>query len=388
MKKYLALIIIYICILCCMSCREGNHGLPEPKQEAERTVIVYMVAENSLSRFALYDSLEMAKGATQIPKDCNLLLYTDGAGLPTITHMSKRNGIRLWRKYPKDLDSTDSLTMLNTLRDMIKAFPARHYGLVLWSHASGWIPKRKTFGIDNNRNDHNSNQGTEMGIATLRGVLEQLPHMDFILSDACYMQSVEVAHELRNVTDYLIGSPSEIPGNGAPYDRIMLPMMKGDATGIAEEYYQHYSSGIGVALSVVDCHRMDSLARVTAPLVDSLWAGKAEVDTENIQRYCTFDNSLHRPEAQDIRSMMHALLPDSMFRAWDSVLLSTVIWRKATPDWESVYAGYRHHTLTDPEHYSGLSMHVPSGKYEPYGWNDAFRQTSWYRSAGWTGTGW
>ena len=42
-------------------------------------------------------------------------------------------------------------------------------------------------------------------------------HMDYILFDDCYMSSVEVAHALRHVTDYLIGSTSEIMAYGFPY---------------------------------------------------------------------------------------------------------------------------------------------------------------------------
>lgn len=386
--KRLTLLIIYIATLSCLSCRHESNGLPEPSQEAERTVIVYIAAENSLAGYATSDSLEMARAAHSIPAGCNLVLYIDRDQLPTITWMSREHGVRLWRRYTRDQDSTDSLTMQRTLEELARAFPARHYGLVLWSHASGWIPRRKTFGIDNNRNSAYSNNGSQMEIPTLRGVLEHLPHLDFILFDACMMQGVEVAHELRHTADYLIGSPSEIPGNGAPYDHIMLPMMQGDAVGIAEEYFQYYSKGKGVALSVVDCHRMDSLAQFTAPLVDSLWRGRACVPTEGVQRYTTFDTSLHRPEAQDIRGMMRSLLPDSLFLPWESMLLRTVVWHKATSYWDSVYSGYEHHNLTDPNHYSGLSMFVPQEKYEPYGWNTAFRQTSWYQDAGWSGTGW
>ena len=386
--KGLQTLIIYTLALTCLSCRHEGNDLPEPVAEAERTVIVYVAAANSLSSYAVTDSLEMARAAGTIPADCNLVLYMDRDELPTITWMTRKHGVRLWRKYPHNQDSADPLTMQRTLEEMVRAFPARHYGLVLWSHASGWIPRRKTFGIDNNCNSAYSNSGSQMEIPTLRGVLEHLPRLDFILFDACMMQSVEVAHELRNTADWLIGSPSEIPGNGAPYDLIMPAMMRGEATAVAEEYYRHYSGGRGVALSVVDCHRMDSLALLTAPLVDSLWAGKASVSCEGVQRYTTFDNSLHRPEAQDIRGMMRALLPDSLFHPWESMLLRTVVWHKATPYWDSVYSGYEHRNLTDSAHYSGLSMFVPQQKYDSYGWNTAFRQTSWYQAAGWKGTGW
>ena len=377
--------ILFWSIILCLSC---EHESPQPRQESERTVIVYAVAENSLSYGAVMDSMEMAKAVKDIPSNCNLIVYIDRNQRPTVTVMNSKDGVKLWKRYTRDLDSADSLTMLHTLTELTKAFPSKHYGLVLWSHASGWIPKRKTFGIDNNHNSNYSNSGTELEIPALRGILEQLPHLDFILSDACQMQTVEVAHELRQVTDYLIGSPSEIPGEGAPYDRIMLPMMRGNATEIAEQYYQYFTDHLGVALSVVDCRQMDNLAIATAPLIERFWADRAEVDVLGVQRYHTFETNAHNPEAQDIRGMMHKLLPDSIYEAWEQVLLRTVVWHKATYSWGSVYPGNEHHTLTDSEFYSGLSMFVPQEKYEPYGWNLAFHNTSWYWAAGWQQTGW
>ena len=377
--------ILFWSIILCLSC---EHESPQPRQESERTVIVYAVAENSLSYSAVMDSMEMAKAVKDIPSNCNLIVYIDRNQWPTVTVMNSKDGVKLWKRYTRDLDSADSLTMLHTLTELTKAFPSKHYGLVLWSHASGWIPKRKAFGIDNNKNSNYSNSGTELEIPALRGILEQLPHLDFILSDACLMQTVEVAHELRQVTDYLIGSPSEIPGEGAPYDRIMLPMMRGNATEIAEQYYQYFTDRQGVALSVVDCRQMDNLAIATAPLIERFWAGRAEVDVLGVQRYHTFETSAHNPEAQDIRGMMHKLLPDSIYEAWEQVLLRTVVWHKATYSWDSVYPGNEHHTLTDSEFYSGLSMFVPQEKYEHYGWNLAFHNTSWYWATGWQQTGW
>lgn len=386
MNRRLLYIIIYIAGFISLSACH-RHDLPEPQEKARRTVIVYMMAENTLSRFAYYDSTEMAKATLDIPADCNLLLYKDDASLPTITRMNSETGNKLWKKYKYDQDSADSTVMLRTLTELVHKFPSEHYALVLWSHASGWIPKRKTIGVDNNRNSSNSNFGTEMNITTLRGVLEQLPHMDFILFDACDMQNIEVAHELRNTTDYIIGSPSEIPGNGAPYDRIMSAMMQGDAIEIAEQYYQHYENGAGVALSVVDCSMIDSLAEITAPLIEEVWSRRKSIDTDNIQYYVPFE-STNKPDGQDIRGMLHSVLPDSTYQQWEKTLLQAIPWHKATNSWTTIFRGSKHCTLTDPDHYSGLSMFVPQEKYEPYGWNEAFRQTSWYQAARWDRTGW
>lgn len=44
--------------------------------------------------------------------------------------------------------------------------------------------------------------------------------MEYILFDDCYMSSIEVAYELKDVTKYLIGSTSEMMAYGMPYAAI------------------------------------------------------------------------------------------------------------------------------------------------------------------------
>ena len=54
------------------------------------------------------------------------------------------------------------------------------------------------------------------------------------------MMTAEVGYELRDVTSYLIGSPSEIPGYGAPYDVIIPQLFKNGRElyrGIIEHVY-------------------------------------------------------------------------------------------------------------------------------------------------------
>ena len=83
--KRIALLIIYICTLLCQSCHDRKEDMPKPMPEAERTIIVYAAAENSLASFATSDSAEMASAAGSIPEGCNLVLYMDRNTLPTIT---------------------------------------------------------------------------------------------------------------------------------------------------------------------------------------------------------------------------------------------------------------------------------------------------------------
>lgn len=402
MKKIILYSLMLVAALTAASCRHhGDEPAPQPKEKAERTVIVYMAAENSLSHFTRTDSLEMVQGLAHVGEKQNLILYKDDDRLPVIYRMSQQEGVVRWRSYTKDQTSTDSTTMLLTLRDIIAEFPAHHYGLVLWSHASGWVPymeganamsdttstsgRRRTFGVDNNQNSSSSNSGTEMEVTALRWVLEQLPHLDYILFDCCFMQNVEVAYELRKVADYLIGSPAEIPGNGAPYAHIMEALMKGDALGIAEQYYQFYRSSNGVALSVIDCLELDALARVTAQCLQAIYSGGNEPSLSGVHNYVPFDkNYKWRPNAYDMKAFMHRNLDESLYGTWLAQLDRAVPFQKATTYWDSIFPGTHNH-LDDLDEYSGLSMFLPEAVYErlTYNWNLYFMNTSWYRAAGW-----
>ena len=96
-------------------------------------------------------------------------------------------------------------------------YQADSYGLVYWSHGDGWLPYplgtgTRWVGQDKGNGDN------RMNISEFVEILRTAPRFDFILFDACLMLSVEVAYELRDYTDYCIGSPTEIPG---PAPRMM-----------------------------------------------------------------------------------------------------------------------------------------------------------------------
>ena len=69
---------------------------------------------------------------------------------------------------------------------------------------------------------------------TQASVLKNIPHLKFIMTDCCNMMCLENLYELRQTCDYFIGSPAEIPDNGAPYDQIVSDMFAGGDKAIVE----------------------------------------------------------------------------------------------------------------------------------------------------------
>ncbi|MBO4551365.1 MAG: hypothetical protein J5733_11600 [Bacteroidaceae bacterium] len=400
MKRFVLYIIILYSVLLLAGCRDYPlvpEGIPMPRTEAERTVIVYLVGDNTLSSQVKLDTIEMARGKSMIPENVNYIIYLDDKqGKPGIYELSKEKGMQLWKRFDEELCSTDSLTMLRTLQVIEHYFPARHYGIVFWSHASGWVPEQKSTRRNTFGKDETPKTGQlEMEIPVLRDVLSQLPKFDYIFFDACFMQCIEVAYDLRDVTGYMIGSPAEIPGPGAPYDKIMEALCTGNARGIVNGYDSGYPGTYnyfyypGVLLSCIDCTQLEALAQATGQFLIPFYMNRNEPLSKEFQSYC--DISYEKfTYCFDMRTTMCRLLSPDDYAAWmecfdKAVPLHTL---SSTNKWFAFHCNDLNSIVKDPECYGGVSMFVPMEKYATCGWNEDFRKTSWYKATGWAQTGW
>ena len=382
-----------------------SNDLPEPNEKLQgNTVIIYMGAENSLSyhddyteAFSKKDIDEMIWAAPQIPEDCQVVVFKDDDLNPVILRINKK-GKTTWKQYEQELNSGDPATMKSILSDIIKSFPSNKYSLILWSHGSGWIDANNSRAIivDNQKNS-TSNKGSWINISDLSDILSTLPHMEYIMFDACYMQSVEVAAELYPYADYIIGSPTEIPGNGAPYNLIMKALCKADVPGIIDGYASGYPSGNGVLLSAISSDDFPVFCSETAKYIGQAFNKSNKLSVAGIQIYApaygnTYGKQDEMPVPYDMRSAMHRVLSNEDYTAWESIWRRTVLYPTKANNWDTIYSsgvyGMFHCTMIDSEHYGGISMNIPDTKYDSKGWNTEFKQTAWYRLANWEQTGW
>lgn len=354
------------------------------------TVIVYIVAENDLEKYATEDIDEMKMGAKDIPLDCNLVVYLDDNKAPRIIEINAQQGA-VESKPLTECDSADPEVMKQHLQTIINSHPSDHYALVLWSHGSGWIPpaknkiRRRTIFNDNNWQTGEKNS-TEMAITDFRNALEQLSvkHWEYMLFDACFMQCVESDYELRNLTDYIIASPAEIPGNGAPYDKIMKAMMstgKDAALGIAKGYETEYYPSPGIVISVVQTDQLEPLLKTTKELIPDFYEQAPSTGTSTIQRYAPYDSkSLWIPEFYDMASTMSFMMPLPDYERWHDQLTKTVIYALASPYWPSRYSSFTFYPrITDPDHLALLSIFIPNIRYFQKNYNQDIKQMEWYK---------
>lgn len=318
----------------------------------DKTVLVYMVANNNLSSQAESNLSAMKQGF--VPEEDNLLVYMHLSNkTPILLRIYKDNRGAIMQdtvyRFPAQ-NSSDSKSLQSVLKVTRTMYPANQYGLVLWSHGTGWLPEgyySKSFGSD---------AGKEMDVKDLAASLPF--RMEFVLFDACLMGGVEVAYELKDSVNYVISSPAEILSQGFPYSRIMqhvysTPMELGK---VAEEYYEFYNSKSGsmrsATISMVKCSALEALAEETSKIIAEYKGNMSNVDTLSIQKYYRGKKHWFYDFGNYISELSGG--NDSEFR---KALDAAVVYKAATPNFLEV--------VIDPEKFCGLSTYIPSPTADP-----------------------
>lgn len=388
-----------------LSCHKDKELKPQiiPEDSCDVAVIVYIAAENSLGKpnywfdyksFADLDLEEMINASGDIPLSSRLIVYYDSPSQPQLLEINRQQGKVVLENRIEE-NSADPTTFEKVLKYVTTKYPSRHKELVMWSHASGWIPgPKRSFGIDNLTNSYVDN-GSEMEISDMRRVFEHLNlHFDYIMFDACFMQCIETAYELRNHADYIIASPAEIPGDGAPYDLIMPLLMspsEKSCKDIVDTYFSNYEDNDGAILSVIKTSELESLLKLTRELCPDFYTVSLTLNaystnssnrkTYSIQPYCGFDERAHwKPEYFDMGSVMNRLLSQSDYTLWTEQLNRTVINSRFTDSWMSIYRAFFNPYIIDPDHVALVSIFIPYEKYNlNTTYNEDIKQTLWYR---------
>lgn len=386
------------------SCTKDEDDNVKNNKRYSRTVLLYMVAENSLNDFVYQDINEALKGAGCISDDDVLVVFVDDIDMARIYEISNKTDVsdfyelRPVYEFDKDVNSASAETLRKVLTIMKKKYPSDSSGIIFWSHASGWVPApemyssaplRKSFGIDNGWNS-NSNRGREMNIADMADVLEEFGKFEFLMFDACFMQCIEVAYELRNCTNYIIASPAEIPGPGAEYGSLLNPVFSKtiSPSDIVDAYYRFYENNrdYGVVLSAIDCSEIEEFTALMTDIVSKYADDILEIDVEEVQKYFNYDEwkmMSNFPDFHDIRGVMLQLLTPDEYARWNESFMKLVPCARSTDSWFSEY--YYGYLYVDKNQYGGVTMFLPLKKYAREKFYKYFYTTSWAHAVGFLG---
>ncbi len=403
MRGSLIIPTIFYCVLFGLvfySCdKEDTSEIPTKK--SKRTVLMYIVGKNNLSDDLMYDFNEIKQGYLLYPnaEEINLLIYISNKSkydTPTLLKLHKEefNNSILEEEvniYP-GVNSTDPEIMKEIMLEAFISYPAQSYGLIMCSHADGWLPYPKismrSFGDDD---------GKEINIVDLASVLNDVAKsigkkLDYLLFDACLMQSVEVAYELRHSVNFLIGSPAEIPAAGGYYD-IMTSSLFDVSTDFNENIvnsffssYEHKSYN-GLAISSINTKYIDDFSKLSKELLLNSLDLKQDINLKDVPSYdgvrkgndyfnCSF--------YYDIYSLVESIAEKKkvkLFNQWKDIYNKMVYYRHTN----YVYSGLSGNQIPmDGTH--GVSCYVPRQGYENM--TNHYRTHQWYEVGGWKDLGW
>lgn len=404
--KYLLTLVSTLLLFTACSKSESNE--PEDPM-GQRTVMVYMSGDNDLSSYAQMDINEMIAGASNIPSRNNLVLFVDRQKTgerPFIAKVTanQQQPLDTLYKYSSDFYACDPEKFSAVLQRMTTLCPAREYGLVLWGHASGWVVPTDTIAQTSKR-AYGKDGSKWMNITQMAVALKSLPKMKFIFADCCNMMCAEVGYELRNATEYLIGSPCEIPGNGAPYDQV-LPHLFKDGTalykGIIDAYYEGYNSTatFGIPLSVIDTKYISNLAVATAEILEQTKGGYPQKPDAPDLSGIAFTFGYDVKMMYDMRAVIERLVPTDAFKQWDSVFQQAVPYYRMSMRWMTNFDGRSgtydllsaFDTFDPTLSYGCVTMFLP---HTGYGYekgdlvyNERSKNFSWTHIMNWSRFGW
>ena len=335
----------------------------------------------------------------------HLIVYVDDKALPRIYEMKKDEAamqlvdLSPVYTYKEDVNSASAAQLQCFVRYVKQHYPAESYGLVMWSHALGWIPstytkdkandgmaKRRAFGLDNEQNSYDGRlNGYQMGIEDMAMALEAEGGVDFILFDACFMQCIEVAYALRNATRYLIASPAEIPGPGADYSTMVPAMFQKEdyVQQMLSAYYAAYETrkDYGIVISSIETAYLDAFVVDMRDIVQKYQSQLMVLDKQSLLNYYVYGAwGKNCPDYLDMQGAMQAVLPEADYEQW-KVKLDAFVTCRATDWWYSVYLYSYHGGLVEvvPSQCSGVSMTIPFVEYASgaFRYDMSFRELEW-----------
>lgn len=417
MKKWLYTLLVVVLAAC-------SNEIPEqqPAKRSGRTVLAYLISNNkagSLDTYLRDNVIDMYTALGNMKESCTLLVfyrpYTGDAPLSKPTLMSfyadGRGNInnvaaltgseltfdavcRIAQKKEYTMNSqiaTDPAVMEEVFADMQTVAPSDSYGLILGSHASGWMKgnsvQSKAFGDDD---------GYNIDIPDLADVLKNSfsEKLDFVLFDACMMGTAEVGYELRETTSYCIASVMETPVYGFPYDQI-LPYLYSenvDYSAVCHEFVSfNKTNNLWGTCAVMDCSQMENLASAVKAKLSEWQDALSSVSMQNVQqygvgsyRYFSYDVLDFFRELGRKSGVVKTTDLNEAIASVQSALNQAVIAKDCLSGVDYDFDG----VVIDGTRFCGIGMYILE-EYNPYvanktAWNDYYKQSiSWYHAAGW-----
>jgi hypothetical protein len=280
---------------------------------AKWTWLVYMAGDNNLEGAGFDDLKEMEKAGST--NDVNIIVQFDTEQNKTTRYMVEKGNLKAVQEMP-GVNCGDPAILTEFIKWGMKNYPAQHYLLDVWNHGGGWEdlppdynydairsaspketvkikrfkkalflttintihqlpPVARAIALDVHSHDYLDNQELRNGVSK---ALPKNRKLDILGYDACLMNMLEIAYEMKDTAAYMVGSEETEPGAGWPYDTILKNLVekpaatsKDLAKSIVLAYGQYYKkTSEATTQSALDLASIETTAAAVSELADAL----------------------------------------------------------------------------------------------------------------------
>lgn len=410
----------------------GGTDTGAPDREVEtytrKVLLLYSAGFNSISSYLKEDIGDLEDG--WVPKlrkaDDVLLVYSHQPKKrgqysemtePVLFRMYSDNDGKIIKdtliRYEAGTISADAAQLNSVLTYVKDHFKAKSYGLIYSSHATGYLPS----GFYSNPNGYFFDEeplrqmslqsaaapvpvpyidpteglggpavksvgqdvhGQTAYETDIREFAEAIPmKLDYILFDACLMGGIEVAYELAGKCDKVGFSQAEVLAEGFNYKTLTSHLLanreESSPYDVCRDYFLQYDKLSGddrsATISLVDCNRLDDLAKVCKELFEKYSDKISRLNHNSVQRFYRGGHHWFF----DLQSILeNVLIDEDESERLEAALANCIIYKGATPSFMPNYSGFNIDT------FSGFSMYLPSyghpeldRYYKTLKWNQA-----------------
>ena len=399
---------LLICLYGCISVE-----VIEKPVETKRNILFYIGADsNGIDNGSTGDEPKAQLEAIRagwIPGKGELLVFADQTNRrPCLMRIDRIRGadglykIDTIHVYDEE-NSADATVLSRVIDTVVTLHPADRYGMIFFSHASGWLPegmlaRPRSLVIDRG----GDGMAKEMEYTAFAAAIPD-KQFDFLIFEACFMADVMTLYELRNKAEYILASSAEIVSPGFWYiykNEIMrlfdtknpIPVV---VSGFGQSYvnflkreFPENNVFCSTTLGVIKMSEMENLASTVKASLNGVQLNESTLTVNDIQRFDRPKKLINSGWSQsnrffDLGHVMENLVSGSQYALFRTQLEKTVVWKASTQrflvgdDDRGVpnYAEYDGFTI---EHHSGLATYIQQSVYPEL--NSAYERSSWYKA--------
>ena len=410
--------------------------VPELKQP--RNILFYIATDNNGLDNGQYQDepkkLIDAIRAGWIPGRGEMLIYTDQTGRPPCLMRIKETRSKTDGFYALDTihiyneeNSADAEVLSRIIETFVDEYPADRYGMMFFSHASGWLPDGMLAAPTSLQTDPQAASHLGLNETSLRSLVidngdgqayemayedfaRAIPDglFDFIIFDACFITDVMMMYALRDKAECILAASAEIvtPGFTPIYKNNVMRLFNtristtSVLTGFAQSYMHYIRASYpeddalcSATLGVIQMNEIQNLAAVVKTALNDVPLDESTLVVDSIQRFdrparLITNNPVRRSRFFDLGHVMESLAADGLiteagYAAFQAQMEKTVVWKDQTKrfllgnndDGDPFFTQYDGFFI---KHHSGLSTYIEQDVYPDL--NAAYQNSLWYKA--------